>query len=179
MNFAYHAPSDTSAFYAHFGAPVRFDAEHNSLVFDAKFLERPISGANAVFREFLTSHVRENERIWEGEVAIDRIQRVMRTLLATERSSQADVASAFGVNRRTLARRLQERGTTFRELLDTVRFDAARELLRSSSVSLEDIANRLGYADATAFARAFRRWSGCSPAVWRRNHHWRSRCMKR
>ncbi len=168
VNFAYRAPSDTSVFASHFAAPVRFNADRNALVFDAAFLERPIAGANAILRDFLASQVRKKERIWEGRVAKDRIQRVMRTLLATGCISQDEVARAFGMNRRTFARRLQENGTSFRELLDTVRFDAARGLLSSSAVSLEDIANRLGYADVTAFSRAFRRWSGHSPAAWRR-----------
>ena len=76
----------------------------------------------------------------------------MRTLLATGCISQDEAARAFGMNRRTFARRLQESGTTFRALLDAVRFDAARILLRGSAVSLEDVANRLCYADVTAFA---------------------------
>ncbi|MCM8595481.1 AraC family transcriptional regulator [Accumulibacter sp.] len=170
VNFAHRAPSDTSAFAAHFAAPVRFDADRNAVVFDAGFLGRPIAGANAPLRDFLASQIREKERLGEGEVARDRIRRVMRTLLATDCISQDEVARAFGMNRRTFARRLQENGTTFRELLDAVRFDAARVLLRGSAVSLEDVANRLGYADVTAFARAFRRWSGSSPAVWRRKN---------
>ncbi len=170
VNFAYRAPSDTSAFASHFAAPVRFNADRNAVVFDAAFLEHPIAGANALLRNFLTSQLREKERIWEEGVAKDRIQRVMRTLLATGCISQDEVARAFGMNRRTFARRLQENGATFRELLDAVRFDAARVLLRGSTVSLEDVANRLGYADVTAFARAFRRWSEYSPAVWRRKH---------
>ena len=170
VNFAYRAPSDTSAFSSHFAAPVRFDADRNAVIFDAAFLERPIAGAKPLLHDFLTSQLREKERIGEGDVAKDRIQRVMRTLLATGCISQYEVARAFGMNKRTFARRLQERGTTFRELLDAVRFDAARGVLSSSAVSLEDVANRLGYADVTAFARAFRRWSGASPAVWRRKH---------
>jgi len=168
VNFACRAPSDTSSFSAHFAAPVRFDADRNAVVFDAAFLGRPIAGANALLRAFLVSQIREKEQLGEGGVARDRIQRVMRTLLATACISQDEVARAFGMNRRTFARRLRENGTTFRELLDVVRFDAARVLLRGSAVSLEDVANRLGYADVTAFARAFRRWSGTSPAAWRR-----------
>lgn len=170
VSFACHAPSDRSAFFAHFAAPVRFDADRNAVIFDAAFLGRPIAGANARLREFLTSQLQEKERVWEEGVAIDRIRRVMRTQLATGCISQDGIARAFGMNRRTFARRLQENGTTFRELLDGVRFDAARVLLRNSTVSLEDVANRLGYADVTAFARAFRRWSGFSPAFWRRKH---------
>jgi AraC-like DNA-binding protein len=94
----------------------------------------------------------------------------MRTLLSTGCIDQDQVGRAFGMSRRTFARRLQASGTTFRELLDEVRFDAARGLLRSSGASLEDIASRLCYSDVTVFARAFRRWSGESPAAWRRNH---------
>lgn len=168
VSFACHAPADTSAFAGHFAAPVRFDADRSAVIFDAEFLMRPIAGANPLLREFLTSQLRETARIGEGEVAKDRIQRVMRTLLASGCIGQDEVARAFGMHRRTFARRLQENGTTFRALLDAVRFDAARVLLRTSAVSLEDIANTLGYADVTAFARAFRRWSGSSPAVWRR-----------
>jgi AraC-like DNA-binding protein len=170
VSIAYRAPPDASAFVTHFTAPVRFDADRNAVVFDATFLERPIAGANTLLRDFLASQLRDKGRIGEGGVARDRIQRVMRTLLATGCISQDEAARAFGMNRRTFARRLQESGTTFRALLDAVRFDAARLLLRGSAVSLEDVANRLSYADVTAFARAFRRWSGESPAVWRRNH---------
>jgi len=168
VSIGYRTPADTSAFVAHFAAPLRFDADRNALLFDAAFLGQPIAGANALLRDFLTGQLEESERIGEGHVAKDRIQRVMRTLLATGCISQDEVARAFGMNRRTFARRLQERGTTFRALLDAARYDAARGLLRGSDVSLEDIANRLGYADVTAFSRAFRRWSGESPAVWRR-----------
>jgi AraC-like DNA-binding protein len=168
VNIAYRAPPDTSAFAAHFAAPVRFDADRNAVLFDAALLGHPIAGANSQLRDFIASQLREKQRIGDRGVAGDRVQRVMRTLLATGCIGQEDVARAFGMNRRTFARRLQEDGTTFRELLDAVRFDAARGLLRGSAVSLEDVANRLGYADVTAFARAFRRWSGSSPAVWRR-----------
>lgn len=168
VKIAYHAPAQTSAFVAHFAAPVWFDADSNEIVFDATFLDRPIAGANPFLRDFLTAQIREKEQLGEGDIAIDRIQRVMRTLLATGCFSQDAAAQAFGMKRRTLARRLQESGTTFRALLDAVRFDAARALLRGSATPMEDVANRLGYADVTAFARAFRRWSGSSPAVWRR-----------
>jgi AraC-like DNA-binding protein len=168
VSFAYRAPSDKSAFLAHFAVPVRFNADRNVLVFDATFLKRPIVSANALLRAVLASQLRERDQIWHGG-AQDRIHRVMRTLIVTGNISQEKVARVFGMTVRTFARRLQENKTTFRKLLDEVRFDAAQVLLRGSDVSLEDIANKLGYADVTAFARAFRRWSGSSPAVWRRN----------
>ena len=81
VRFACHAPPDTSAFLAHFAAPVRFDADRNAVLFDATFLGRPIAGANALLRDFITSQLREKDRLADGGMAKDRIQRVMRTLL--------------------------------------------------------------------------------------------------
>jgi AraC-like DNA-binding protein len=170
VEIAYRAPQDASAFVAHFAAPVRFGSDRNALVFDAALLRQSIAGANTQLHEFLALQIRDNERLEVGGVAKDRNRRVMRTLLSTGCIDQDEVARAFGMNRRTFARRLQANGTTFRELLDEVRFEAAQSLLRSSDASLEDIGNRLCYSDATAFARAFRRWSGESPAAWRRKH---------
>jgi AraC-like DNA-binding protein len=170
VTFAFRGPADTSFFRAHFAAPVRFDAVRTALVFDAALLGRPIFGADSILRDVLMAQARETVRVEGGELAKDRIRRVMRTLLATGRFSQDEVASAFGMNRRTLARRLHMSGTTFREVLDGARFDTARGLLQGSGASLADIALKLGYADATAFTRAFRRWSGSSPAAWRRSH---------
>ena len=170
VTFAFHGPRDASSFRAHFAAPVRFDAVRTALAFDAALLGRPIVGADSILRDVLMSQARAMDRVEAGEVAKDRIRRVMRTLLATGSFGRDEVAGAFGMNRRTLARRLQVSGTTFREVLDEARFDTARGLLHGSAASLTDIALKLGYADATAFTRAFRRWSGSSPAAWRRSH---------
>jgi AraC-like DNA-binding protein len=62
-----------------------------------------------------------------------------------------------------LNRRLKAEGTTFQKLLDEVRFDAACQLLDTSSIPIAEIAASLGYADPAAFSRAFRRWSGATP----------------
>jgi AraC-like DNA-binding protein len=173
VTFAFRGPHDASSFRAHFAAPVRFDAVRTALAFDGAFLGRPIVGADSILRDVLMSKAREMDRVEVGEVTKDRVRRVMRTLLANNSYSQSEVAGAFGMNRRTLARRLQISGTTFRGLLDEARFDAARALLQDTAASLAEIALRLGYADATAFARAFRRWSGSSPAAWRRSAEFR------
>ena len=170
VTFAFRAPPDTSLFRAHFAAPVGFNAVRTALAFDAAFLDRPIVGADAILREVLMSQVWKIARGESGEVAKDRIKRVMRTLLASGRFSQPEVAKAFGMNRRTLARRLQISGATFRDLLAEARFEAACGLLQGTAAPLEDIALRLGYSDVTAFTRAFRRWAGTSPAAWRSDH---------
>ena len=79
-----------------------------------------------------------------------------------------DIARAVGMGTRTLRRRLAEEGTTLREVLDGVRFARAAARLSRSDASLARIAFELGFSDQTALSRAFRRWTGQSPAQFRR-----------
>ncbi len=69
------------------------------------------------------------------------------------------------MSKRTLTRKLTEQGTSYSRLLEEARCDRALELLRSA-LSLEQIAERLGYSDAANFGRAFRRWTSKSPRTY-------------
>ena len=80
------------------------------------------------------------------------------------------MASALHMSPRTLNRRLQEEGTTFRELRAGVVHDRAKLYLRESGLSVEAIAAELDYQDAANFRRAFRQREGCSPATWREDN---------
>jgi AraC-like DNA-binding protein len=88
-------------------------------------------------------------------------------VLATGATLEA-VARALAVSDRTLQRRLEEEGTTFLEVLDGVREARARDLLREPALSLVDVAERLGFSDLATFSRAFKRWTGEPPGMFRR-----------
>jgi AraC-like DNA-binding protein len=75
-------------------------------------------------------------------------------------------ANALG----TLNRRLRDQGASFRALLGQTRYEIACQLLRDTRLATQDVASALGYADVTAFARAFRCWSETTPAAWRSAH---------
>ena len=77
--------------------------------------------------------------------------------------TMADVAAAAGVSRQTLFRQLKAEGTTFEEVLDELRQKLAVNYLGAARASVKETARQLGYADATAFSRAFKRWTGQSP----------------
>ena len=68
---------------------------------------------------------------------------------------------------RTLKRKLKAEGTAFSDILDQLAIEQARKLLRSA-LSVEQIAERMGYSDVSNFGRAFRRWTGTTPAAYRR-----------
>lgn len=79
----------------------------------------------------------------------------------------ARVASTLFVSERTLKRRLQEEHCSYQALVDQVRLERAQELLTSTRMNLNQIADALGYADAANFTRAFKRWTGVSPSHYR------------
>src|SRR5262249_43239654 len=81
------------------------------------------------------------------------------------------VAARLLMSGRTLKRKLQERGTTFRALLDDARFRQARHLLENPDLDIQQVALALGYRDPACFTRAFRRWSGRTPSQARRASH--------
>jgi AraC-like DNA-binding protein len=76
------------------------------------------------------------------------------------------VARELGLSTRTLRRRLAEQGTSYQELLDEVRASLSTELLTRAGLGVEDTALRLGYAEASSFIHAFRRWHGTTPAAY-------------
>lgn len=76
-------------------------------------------------------------------------------------------AGALHMSARTLQRRLQDHSMTFHDVLGTVRARRAKEMLRQPGCSIAEVAVQMGYADATGFSHAFRRWTGLSPRAFR------------
>lgn len=79
-----------------------------------------------------------------------------------------EIAASCPLKTRTLQRRLAEAGTTYRLIVDEVRFEAACRLLEDPGLNLAKVASALGYSDPANFTRAFVRWSGMTPRVYRR-----------
>jgi len=106
---------------------------------------------------------------WNNKAETD-FATLLRLLLAgylDEGLTTTDCADLVGMSERTLQRRLAQHETTFNELLDQARFDAAKQLLLDESFSVSSIGFELGYSDSGNFTRAFRRWAGLSPRQFR------------
>lgn len=78
-----------------------------------------------------------------------------------------EVAAQLFMSTRTLRRKLQQADTTFVALLDEVRLNDARRLLGMTTLGIEVIAGRIGFAEPASFTHAFRRWTGMTPSEWR------------
>ena len=72
---------------------------------------------------------------------------------------------------RTFARHLEKHNSSYRKILEEVRQQQACTLLKSTHLSVADIAARLGYLESANFIRAFKTWFSCSPTQWRRENH--------
>ncbi len=169
VEFAYGAPANARNFSRFFGCTVSFDATRNAVLFDATWLDWPIAQADPTLRSLIERQLRARMPPGNPPTAADAIRRVMRTMLLAGSASEEDLARAFAMSRRTLARRLQDAGTSFQRELDLARSEAARVLLASSAATIGDIAAKLGYASTASFTRAFGRWEGTSPGRWRRD----------
>lgn len=147
---------------------VKFSTGVNQLRCPAKDLERPLETASPVTHGLV---VKQCERELELLGSPEHVSRV-RAALASTRDGYPDldsIASRLAMSGRTLKRRLHEHGFTFRQLLDEVRCRDGIRLLQGTSLPVEDIGYRLGYTAAGNFSRAFRKWTGTSPAEFRKH----------
>ena len=97
----------------------------------------------------------------------ETIEIAMETNVRAERVGLSSFAELTGQSPRTLQRTLERLGLTFSDLSAQARLKFAQELLAGSTTSIVTIANELGYSDAAAFTKAFKRWAGCTPSEYR------------
>jgi AraC-like DNA-binding protein len=146
---------------------LRFATGANQVRFPARYLDQPLRTADPVTARLVT-HQCEQELTqlgYRGDIAAQ-----VRALLADASDGYPGldaVAARLRISTRTLKRRLQERGLGFQQLLDEARRRDALRLLDDATLSIEQIALRLGYSDPANFTRAFRKWAGRSPSAHR------------
>jgi AraC-like DNA-binding protein len=157
--FSREKPSDVSPYRGFFQAPCRFNSDRTAIVFPARMLDHRLPTANAEKLRILEIQARSRH----DPSVVACVRRTLRVLLLGEGVSADQVARDLAMHRRTLNRRLKAEGTTFKALLDEARFEAARQLLDSTHLLITEIGASLGYAETSAFGRAFRRWSGMTP----------------
>ncbi|MFN9210284.1 MAG: AraC family transcriptional regulator ligand-binding domain-containing protein [Betaproteobacteria bacterium] len=166
VRFVHRRPDDVGPYRSFFGVPLRFDSEHYGVVFSADWLERPAPAADAELEHLLREQIETLESHHPDDFP-EQMRRVLRSALLTGHSGVREVAALFAMHPRTLHRRLREFGTSFQTLADEGRHEIARQMLADTALDVAAIAAALDYADASAFTRAFRRWTGTTPARWR------------
>jgi len=167
LDLAYAAPPHAEDYRRIFGCEIRFGQMENAFVYDPAWYKRPLATADPfTHRQLLEFMAYNRARGREAAEIIESVERVLRQKLHGP-NPISKVARALGMSERTLRRRLAESGVSFQSLLDGLRKNRALELLGNRHVSVEQIAFAVGFTDPHNFRRAFRRWTGSTPAALR------------
>ena len=168
--FRHPEPRDLHEHEKFFASEVQFGAEFDGLEFDRDTLAIPLPGADADLSQFLFEHLRAIAGDPPAVAATleGRVRQAICRRLGSQPLAMAALAQELGMSARTLRRRLLEHRTSYLEILDQVRRDLADELLGDASHKLSEVAFLLGFSDASAFHRAYVRWTGRTPASGRR-----------
>jgi AraC-like DNA-binding protein len=162
--FAYAAPAHAQEYRRVFDGLECFGQPFTELVFPRAWLERAQLHADPELRNLLQSHAdRELAQLERGGTIGERVQRVLASCDPRILPNMQDVARDLDISARTLARKLQLEGTSFVELVEQRRGSAAKGLLERRRLSIQEVADAMGFADAPAFHKAFRRWTGLTP----------------
>jgi AraC-like DNA-binding protein len=167
VTVASSAPSNLLPCHRFFRAPLRFDSDQSSVIFERHWLDRPLHPVDPLLRRRVEAAVRARR----AEVLADvpaTVRGIVRRQLIVGNCSMDDVAARLGMHRRSLDRHLKRHGIRYGELLDSVRTDAAHQLLRDTDIPVQQIAESLRFSSAGNFATAFRRWTGMPPSAYRR-----------
>lgn len=133
---------------------IRFGARYDGIRIDLGILDNAIAEKQKDVRPYV-------QTAWD-------VTNHIRTLLPYKRVTKEYVASLLGTSSRTVQRRLSEWGLSYEQLLDDVRRNEAIRLIEDGRLTISDIAALVGYSDGPHFMRAFRRWTGMTPASFRR-----------
>jgi len=166
VSFSHAKPKDLSPYRQFFRSPLRFDADHSEIVFDKTWLDRAPPGHDAQAHSLLQRELAKQLMLAPNDCA-EQVRRALRTMILGGRGSATLISDLMSIPTRTLHRLLAGQSTTFREILEEVRYEFARQLLTDTDMTTTEIAEALDYADASAFTRAFRRWTNSPPAAWR------------
>jgi AraC-like DNA-binding protein len=150
-----------------FRCQINFGAEANDFRFEERYLHQPLQQAET-----------ESSRIFEAQCeqicanldhggGFTEVVRQHLLQLPNQVSSLERIAERLHTTPRTIQRKLAQENTSYHELVENIRRNLAIEYLKTTALSLEDIAARLGYADAPSFSHAFKRWTGSSPGALR------------
>ena len=167
VTVAARSPTNPQACHRYFRAPIRFDSDESALIFEQRWLDRPLPPVDPLTRRQIETEARARQAIMAINFP-NTVRMVLRKKLLIGDCSMENVAQLLGMHRRTLDRRLQQHAVRYGELLESVQADLARQLLADTTMQVQKVAEALRFSNPANFATAFRRWTGVTPGEFRR-----------
>jgi AraC-like DNA-binding protein len=161
------APPHAAEFALVFGVAPTFDAPRAAITFPSRYLSAPLVRSEAELLEFVRSQ--PNDLLFRQEYHPSTSTRVRKMIerRAVETVTVDDVAKRLNISAQHLRRLLRDEKTTFRQIKEEVLRDEAIASLVRGLETAEELSERLGFSEPSAFRRAFRRWTGSPPGSYR------------
>jgi len=166
ISFAFPKPERTDAISRFFKCPVLYKQVVSGVVLDRSLLQRPLVTSSPFLRKLALAQMGTLLQRSPGSFST-KVSRVIRRMLGEGTADSESVAEHFGIDRRTLNRRLEREGETFSSILQSVRVEIACRALDGSDCSLTQVADATGFETLSSFSRWFQRSLGCTASAWR------------
>jgi AraC-like DNA-binding protein len=164
VSFDYPAPPYHAEYARVFHGAERFEQAFVGLVFDRKLIDVAQVHRDPELHATIASRAEKRISQMPGATFAERIKSHILDAKPETRHDMPSVARALGVSPRSLRRRLAEEGTSFRDVADAALGALAKRLVRDEGRPIEDVAYAMGFSHPSAFHRAFKRWTGATPA---------------
>lgn len=164
----YPEPTDRAPYHRLFGDQILFGARANQLRFNRRLLSLPIALSNPVARRVAEAQCEQELKSIDASITVtERVRRLLAPGGDGRIPDLETVAAQLSMSARTLRRQLASEGVRFQALQDAQRHRRALVLLQRPGLTIEAVAEQVGYSDPSNFGRAFRKWEGVSPSAWR------------
>lgn len=164
VSMRFPRPADTKEYLRVLKTEPSFQQPRNCLVFRLRDLQLPVIGhnpqLNRMFRDLLEKEIAKTK---ENNAFSSEVRRVILQNFTSTVPQLIQVADLLHSTPRTLQRKLQEEGTSFQHIVESVKAELAIGMLKNRALTVNEVAYRLGYAEPSVFRRAFKKWTGKSP----------------
>lgn len=164
VSMRYPRPADTREYQRVLKTEPSFNQPRNCLVFRLRDMQLPVIGhnpqLNLMFRELLEKEIAKTR---QRETFTNEVRRIILQKFSSTMPQLTDVVEYLHLTPRTLQRKLQEEGSSFQGIAESVKSELAIGLLKNRSLTVNEVAYKLGYAEPSVFRRAFKKWTGVSP----------------
>jgi len=169
IQLSYPDPGYGSLYSEMFKCPVYFNKESDMFRIALRFEDVPTSMGNAVLADICRQQCQQlMAKLKESDELISTIRNLLIASLG-QFPRLPVIARQMAMSSRTLRRRLQERNITYQNILDEIRIELTKEYITTTNLSIDQIASRIGFSEATTLRRAFKKWTGKNIKEFKKN----------